>query len=98
MNPNISDISRDTAGLGYFIQARINQEAEQAAYQSMQNGTSDQFTQLLRQTTVSYVLAEKINTNRAEWTRSIALSYSSGKDPQTGQAIKTEDNLAKSKR
>jgi hypothetical protein len=98
MGLGITDISKDTRGLGYIIQARVDEQAEQAAYQAIQSGESDQFARILPQVTLFNALAEKINLNRAEWTRSIATSYSSGTDPKTGSAIKTEDNLAKSKR
>jgi hypothetical protein len=98
MGLGITDISKNTPGLGYFIQARVNEQAEQAAYQAIQSGESDQFAQILPQVTLFNALAEKINLNRAEWTRSIATSYSSGTDPKTGLPIPTEDNLAKSKR
>ena len=84
--------------MGYFIQARVDEQAEQAAYQAIQSGESDQFTRILPQVTLLNAVAEMISLNRAEWTRSIATSYSSGTDPKTGSAIKTEDNLAKSKR
>lgn len=98
MGLGITDISKDTRGLGYFIQARVDEQAEQAAYQALQTGDSDQFTRVLPQVTLFNALAEKINLNRAEWTRSIATSYSSGTDPKTGLPIPTEANLAKSKR
>ncbi|MEB3315437.1 MAG: hypothetical protein VKK32_04430 [Candidatus Melainabacteria bacterium] len=98
MGLGIADISKNTPGLGYFIQARVDGQAEQAAYQAIQSGESDQFTRILPQVTLFNALAEKINLNRAEWTRSIASSYSSGADPKTGLLIPTENNLAKSSR
>jgi hypothetical protein len=83
MGLGITDISKSTPGLGYFIQARVDEQAEQAAYQALQTGDSDQFTRILPQVTLLNAVAEKISLNRAEWTRSIASSYSSGTDPKT---------------
>ena len=84
--------------MGYLIQARVDEQAERAAYQALQTSESDQFTKILAQVILLNAVADKINLNRAQWTRSIATSYSSGTDPKTGSPIKTKDNLAKSKK
>lgn len=84
--------------MGYLIQARVDEQAERAAYQALQTSESDQFTKILPKVALLNAVADKINLNRAQWTRSIATSYSSGTDPKTGSPIKTEDNLAKSKK